>query len=148
MDTPRREFLDGDRPDDVLIYVAGEDADDVDALADHGERVEDGVVLVLPGDQGRTVFQRATGMGAMDFAGAAMKTDGEVDDGLTGGSCPSAHADEPAADHRGQFVLGFAEAQNEDVGDIYDEGTVVHAYVSCSCGTAYSDRWVVGEEAE
>ncbi|WP_254536789.1 DUF5807 family protein [Halomarina litorea] len=145
MDTPRREFLDGDRPDDVLIYVAGEDADDVDALAAHGERVDDGVVLVLPGDQGRSVFQRATGMGAMDFAGAAMKTDGEVADDLTGGTCPSAHDDEPDADHRAQFVLAFAEAQNEEVGGIYEEGTVVHAYVSCSCGTAYSDRWVVGD---
>jgi hypothetical protein len=31
------------------------------------------------------------------------------------------------------------------VGDIYAEGDVIHGYVSCSCGTAYSDKWVVGE---
>lgn len=139
----------------MLIYVAADDETDLDALADHGERVDDGVVLVLPGETGRTVFERATGIGAMDFAGAAMRTEGEVAGDLTGGTCPNANANTNAdgggdgdEDHHARFVLAFAEAPNEEVGGIYEDGTVVHAYVSCSCEAAYSDRWVVEEPSD
>ncbi len=44
-----------------------------------------------------------------------------------------------------KFIFSFAEAQNEEVGGIYEEGDVVHAYAKCTCGTTYSDRWVVDD---
>ncbi|MFC5971240.1 DUF5807 family protein [Halomarina salina] len=143
MDAPRREFLHGERTDDVVIYVAGDV--DLDALGGHGESVDDGVVLVLPGDQGRSAFESATGIDPMEFAGSAMDTDGDIDPELTGGDCPSAHPDEPEADHAVEFLFAFAEEQNEEVGGLYEHGDVVHAYAACSCGTSYSDRWVVEE---
>ena len=143
MDAPRREFLAGERTDDVVVYVAG-DADP-GALGGHGESVDDGVVLVLPGDRGRSAFEKATGIDPMQFAGSAMDVDGDIDRELTGGDCPSAHPDDPDADHAVEFLFAFAEDQNEEVGGIYEHGDVVHAYAACSCGTAYSDRWVVGE---
>lgn len=139
-------FLDGDRPDDVLIYLPDRSVSDPDSLADHGERVADGTVLVLPGEEGRAAFQRATGVDPMTFAQRAMQTDGDIARDCTGGECPKAHSEEPAADHRVRFVFAFAEAQNEAIGDLYAEGDVIHAYAHCSCDAAYSDRWVVGEE--
>ena len=50
-----------------------------------------------------------------------------------------------SAAHSVQFVFAFAEAENQDVGGIYAEGDVVHAYAQCACGTAYSDRWTIDE---
>ncbi|MFB6269056.1 MAG: DUF5807 family protein [Halobacterium sp.] len=138
-------YLAGERTDDVALYLSESYVSNVDELADRddAERVGDGVVLVVDGERGRSVFQSITGMSAMDFGSAAMDNPGEVDGDLVGGDCPNA-ADGPG-DHDAEFVFSFAEAQNEAVGGLYAEGDVVHAYVYCSCGTAYSDKWVAGE---
>lgn len=162
-------FLAGDRPDDVVLFLSDSFVEDTDALADFGERVEraeqssaerasgeqpratddgddvGGVMLVVDGERGRSVFKRMTGMDAMSFAGAAMDNPGSIDRTLAGGDCPEA-ASGPQ-EHRPEFVFAFAEAQNEEVGGMYAEGDVIHAYVYCSCGTAYSDKWVAGEES-
>jgi len=137
--TAREEFLAGERPDDVLIYLHEGGVGDPSGLAAVGERVEDGFVLVLPGEEGRSAFERATGLAPMDFAGTAMGTEGHVARDCTGGDCPS----EEAGDHYVRFVFAFAEERNEAVGGIYAEGDVVHAYAACNCGTTYADRWVV-----
>jgi hypothetical protein len=143
-ESPRDEFLAGERPDDVALYLSESFVDDVDALTDRGERTDEGVVLVVEGDRGRSVFRSMTGMDAMDFAGTAMQNPGTVDRDLTTGECPNA-ADGPQ-DHHVEFTFAFAEEQNEDVGGLYAEGNVVHAYVYCSCGTAYADKWVAGAD--
>ncbi|MFB6072538.1 MAG: DUF5807 family protein [Halobacterium sp.] len=137
-------YLAGDRTDHVALYLAESYVSDVDSLADRddAERVGDGVVLVVDGERGRSVFQKITGMAAMDFGSAAMDNPAHVDADLVGGDCPDADGDE---DHHAEFVFSFAEAQNEEVGGLYAEGDVIHAYVYCSCGTAYSDKWVAGE---
>ncbi|WP_302081707.1 DUF5807 family protein [Salinibaculum rarum] len=140
-DSDRAAFLAGDRPEDVLIYLDEAAVSNPDALEAHGERVDDGLVLVLPGDKARSVFQKAAGIDPMAFAKEAMGTEGHIDADCTGGTCPEGDGD----DHQARFVFAFAEEQNEEVGDLYAEGDVVHAYVSCSCGTAYSDKWVVDE---
>jgi hypothetical protein len=145
MDTQRQEFLAGERPEDVLIFLSESEISDLDTLADHGERVSDGIVIVLDGEQGRDVFERMVGVEAMGFAGAAMDTEGTIAADCTGGECPSKHPDEPNADHQVRFLFAFAEEQNEEVGGLYANGDVIHAYVACTCGTTYSDRWVVGE---
>jgi len=140
MGTARREFLAGDRPDDICIYLREDGIADPDELADLGERTDDGVVLVLPGAKGRGAFESATGLDPMSFAGSAMDTDGHVHRHLTGGDCPEGDDSE----HGVRFVFAFAEAQNEEVGGIYAEGDVMHAYGVCECGDAYSEKWVVG----
>ncbi|PSP54908.1 hypothetical protein BRC82_07860 [Halobacteriales archaeon QS_1_67_19] len=135
----REQFLAGERPDDVALYLADSFVDgDGGGLADHGEQVEDGVVLVVEGDQGRSVFKTATGMDAMGFAKRAMGTDGEIDRDLAGGACPDC---EGAV----EFVFAFAEEQNEEVGGLYAEGDVIHAYAYCDCGTPYADKWVADD---
>jgi hypothetical protein len=133
-------FLRGERPDDILIYLHEEGVGSIEELAEIGIRVDDGVVLVLPGEEGRAAFQRATGLDAMDFAGMAMDTPGEIDDDCTGGSCPDADG---SGDHHARFVFAFVEAQNEDVGGIYAEGDVRHGYAACACGTTYSEKAVL-----
>ena len=138
-------FLAGDRVDDVAVFLSDSTAGDLGALADYGVDVETGIVLVLPGDQGRAAFKRVSGMDAMDFAGRAMDTDGDIAHDLSHGECPSKHPDEPEADHHVKLTFAFAEAQNEEVGGLYAEGAVVHAYAYCTCGTAYSDRWLVDD---
>ncbi|MDH5020618.1 DUF5807 family protein [Halobacterium rubrum] len=139
-------YLAGDRTDHVALYLADSYVSDVDTLADRAdaERAGDGVVLVVDGEAGRSVFEKLTGMQAMEFGSTAMQTPGDVDADLVGGDCPNA-ADSPGEDHDVQFAFSFAEEQNEEVGGLYAEGDVVHAYVYCSCGTAYSDKWVAGE---
>ena len=139
----REAFLAGERPDDVALYLSESFVDDVASLSDRGERTEDGVVLVVDGDRGRQVFRTMTGMDAMDFAGTAMQNPGTIDADLASGTGPNA-TDGPQA-HEAQFTFAFAEAQNEEVGGLYAEGDVIHAYVYCSCGTAYSDKWVAGD---
>ncbi len=142
-----RAFLAGDRPNDVVLFLSESFVEDTGALEGFGERIESddfgGVLLVVDGERGRSVFERMTGMDAMSFAGAAMDNPGTIDPELTGGDCPEA-ASGPQ-DHHAEFVFAFAEAQNDEVGGIYAEGDVIHAYVYCSCGTAYSDKWVAGE---
>jgi len=138
-------YLAGDRTDDVALYLSESYVSDVEKLADRddAERVEDGVVLVVEGERGRSVFKSITGMGAMDFGSAAMDNPGHVDGDLAGGDCP--HASDGPQEHSAQFAFSFAEPQNEEVGGLYAEGDVIHAYVYCSCGESYSDKWLAGE---
>jgi hypothetical protein len=131
-------FLAGDRLDHVALFLTDDYLDDEGALADYGTAVDGGVVLVVPGEKGRQLFSAGTGMDAMEFAKRAMGTEGDIDPDLTGGTCPDCGAD-------AAFVLAFAEAQNEEVGGIYAEGDVIHAYGACPDGDAFSDRWIVGE---
>lgn len=135
-------FLRGERPDDVLVYLHEEGIGSIDDLLEIGARVDDGIVLVLPGEDGRTAFQQATGMSAMNFAGMAMKTEGEIDADCTGGTCPNA-ASKPEKDHYAKFVFAFVKGQNEEVGGMYAEGDVVHGYAACACGLTYSEKRVI-----
>lgn len=135
-------FLRGERPEDVLVYLHEEGIGSIEELLEIGTRVDDGVVLVLPGEEGRSAFQQATGLSAMNFAGMAMKTDGEIDDDCSGGSCPDAAAN-PDEDHYAKFVFAFVEERNEAVGGLYAEGDVVHGYAACACGTTYSEKRVI-----
>lgn len=137
MTDSREEFLAGERPDDVALFLADSYVSD-DRLEQFGERVEDGVLIVVDGESGRSAFQAATDMQAMQFAKSAMDLEGPIDDDLSDGQCPEAGDGE---EHAVQFVFAFAEEQNEDVGGLYAEGDVIHAYAQCTCGTAYSDRW-------
>lgn len=145
-------FVAGRRTDDVLIFLADDaglpgDPDDAgSAAAELGEAVpaeavralEGGAVAVVPGEAGRPSLSRATGVDAMAFAGDAMDVEGEVERTLTRGTCPSC-----GETGHPRFLLAFAEPPNEDIGGLYAEGTVIHAYARCDCGADYSDRWVV-----
>ncbi|SER19677.1 DUF5807 family protein [Natrinema salaciae] len=141
MSDQREEFLAGERLEDVALFLADSYVSD-DRLEQFGERVDDGTLIVVDGERGRGAFQAATGTGAMEFAKSAMSNEGSIDDDLTGGHCPD---ESDAETHDVQFVFAFAEGQNEEVGGIYAEGAVVHAYAQCTCGTAFSDRWNVTE---
>ncbi|WP_276273818.1 DUF5807 family protein [Haloarcula litorea] len=136
------EFLAGERPEDVLFFLHEDAVSNPGALAEYADAVGDGHVLVLPGDDGRSAFQSATGIDPMALAQEAMDTEGDVHDDLTGGACPAAGEGET---HGTRFVFAFAEEQNEDVGGIYADGDVIHAYAVCECGQRYSDKWVAGE---
>ncbi|NGM70126.1 hypothetical protein G6M89_14105 [Natronolimnobius sp. AArcel1] len=138
MNDQRAEFLSGERPDDVAIFLADSYVSD-DRLEQFGERVDGGTLIVVDGERGRGAFQAATGTGAMQFAKSAMDLEGDIDEDLTDGVCPD--ADDDTATHEPQYIFAFAEEQNEDVGGLYAEGDVIHAYAQCTCGTAYSDRW-------
>jgi hypothetical protein len=142
--TDRSEFLAGERPDDVAFFLQEDAVENIGALEDYAETVDDGVVLVLPGEQGRSAFQKAAGVDPMQLAQQAMGTEGTIAADLSGGFCP-AEDDEPEEEHTVRFVFAFAEAQNEEAGGIYAEGDVVHAYAVCNCGERYSDKWVVGD---
>jgi hypothetical protein len=134
-------FLAGERLDDVALFLPEENLDEGGRLAELGDPVEGGVVLVVDGETGRNVFNAGTGLDLMDFARGAMTVDGYVERDLTGG--------DPPDDGDGvEFVFAFVEAENEEVGDIYAEGDVVHAYAKSTGGAAFSDRWVVGREEE
>jgi hypothetical protein len=135
------EFLSGERVEDVLFFLHTDAVSNPEALATHAESVEDGHVLVLPGDDGRSAFQSATGIDPMALAQDAMDTDGDISDDLTGGECPSADST-PDTSHTARIIFAFAEAQNDDVGGLYAEGDVIHAYAVCTCGERYSDKWV------
>jgi hypothetical protein len=141
--TPHEQFLAGERHDDILLFLHEDAVGAPEALESVSESVESGVVLVLPGDRGSETFEAVVGIDPMDFAGSAMDTDGDITADCTGGDCP-AGADE---EHGVKFVFAFSEAENPDVGGLYAEGDVVHAYAACECGTIYSDKWVVGERA-
>jgi hypothetical protein len=140
-------FRQGERPDDVLVYLHEDGIGSIEDLLEIGTRVEDGVVLVLPGEEGQNAFQQATGLDPMDFAGMAMKTDGEIDDDCTGGRCPDADQT-PEEDHYVRFVFAFVEPQNETVGGLYAEGDVMHGYAACDCGTTFSEKRVIRDEEE
>ena len=144
-------FLAGDRPDDIAVFLADGVVDDPETLADRGVRVDGGVVIVVDGERGRQVFRSITGADAMAFAREAGATDGEIAPDLSDGACPErsepehSEQDAIAGDHAVQFVFAFAEERNEEVGGIYAEGDVIHAYARCDCGAGYSQRWVAGE---
>lgn len=137
------EFLAGERLEDVALYLTHDYLDEGGRIANYGEDLADGVVLVVPGDDGRGMFAAGTGMDAMEFAQSAMGEGGEVRPDLGGGECPAADGS-PDGDHGVKFVFAFAEAENEEVGGLYAEGDVIHAYAQCECGERYSDRWVAG----
>ncbi|MFY4816187.1 DUF5807 family protein [Haloarcula sp. AONF1] len=139
------EFLAGERLDDVVFYLSDAYLDDDSRLREVGEETDGGVRLILDGETGRSAFQAGTGMGAMEFAKTAMDADGEIARSLDDGACPFAGDDDAGDDHEVQFVFAFAEAQNEEVGGLYAEGDVVHAYAHCTCGESYSHKWVIGE---
>lgn len=141
----REAFLAGDRPDDVLVYLAEAILGDPAALEDVGEPVEGGVVLVAPGDDGRQALRSAVDVDPMALAQDAVGTEGAVDRNCTGATCPAAG---DGADHALQFLFAFAEAENPEAGGLYAEGDVVHAYAQCACGERYSDRWVAGPADE
>jgi hypothetical protein len=143
MSTQRDAFLAGERPEDVHIYLAEDAVSNLDALESHGERVDGGIALVMDGEEARSVFQRVTGIDPMGLAQDAMDTDGEITPDCIDATCP----DGDGTEHTPQFIFSFAEDQNEEVGGIYADGDVIHAYVSCSCGKRYSDKWVVEETA-
>jgi hypothetical protein len=130
-----------------LIYLADDAVSNPGALETHGERADGGTVLVLPGDRARDVFGRAAGIDPMALAREAMDTEGEVWRDCTGGVCPAREEDGGGSAHRARLVFAFAEAQNEDVGGLYAEGSVIHAYVACACGERYSEKWVAGERS-
>lgn len=138
-------FRRGERVDDVCIYLHEEGVGNVEALSEMGIRTDDGVVLVMPGEEGRAAFQRATSLDPMDFAGMAMDREGGIDDDLTGGECPDAG---DGADHYVKFVFAFAEERHPEMEGLYAEGDVVHAYAACACGTTYSDKWVAGGDGD
>ncbi len=134
----RAAFLAGERPDDVQIYLHEDVLSNPEALAAHGESVRDGIVLLLDGDEARTIFQEATGIDPMALAQDAMATEGTVDHDCAGGICPVGED----RNHHPRLIFAFAEAQNEEAGGLYAQGPVIHAYVACACGERYSDRWV------
>ncbi|MFB6096310.1 MAG: DUF5807 family protein [Haloferacaceae archaeon] len=140
------EFLAGERLEDVALFLSEAFLDADSRLRKIGEEVDDGVVVVVDGEKGRQAFAAGTSMGAMEFAQTAMDTEGEIDRDLGGGECPTANPADDPENHRTEFVFAFAEAQNEEVGGLYAEGDVLHAYAHCECGTAYSDRWLLGED--
>lgn len=129
------EFLAGERLDDVALFLTRDYLDSEGKIANYGEEVDGGVVLVVDGEKGRQLFGAGTGMDVMEFAQTATANEGRIDRDLTGGDPPD------GGDVA--FVFAFAEAQNEEVGDIYAEGDVIHAYASSTEGNAFSDRWVV-----
>ena len=137
----RQAFLAGDRPDEVAIYVADKHLTENHVLPTEGEDVDGGVVLVVPGEEGRAAFEQGTGLDPMRFAGAAMDRSGEINPDLAGGVCPEADGD---GEHVVEFVFAFAEAQNEEVGGLYADGDVIHAYAHCSCGVNFSHKWLAG----
>ena len=137
MDSRREEFLAGESPDDVHIYLHEAAVSNLAPLDPYGERVDDGIVLVLDGERARGVFQQATGIDPMALAREAMATDGEINRECDRGTCPS-------CDGAPRLVFAFAEAQNEAVGGIYAAGDVIHAYAACECGERYSKKWVAG----
>ena len=138
--TDLETFLAGMAPDHVAIGVADDAVDDPTALDDHAEVLDWGRAIVVGGAAGRRVFDRLAGEDPMDFAMAAGDREGDVARDLSGADCPDADGGR----HDPRVVFAFAEARNEAVGGLYAEGPVVHAYVECSCGTRYGDRWVVG----
>ncbi|SFH41349.1 hypothetical protein SAMN04488066_103134 [Halorubrum aquaticum] len=148
------EFLAGDRLDDVVFYLSDAFLDDDSRLRKVGTETDDGVRLVLDGETGRSAFQAGTGMGAMEFAKEAMAAEGRIARSLDGGECPFAGGDAEADaegddddDHDVRFVFAFAEGENPEVGGLYAEGDVIHAYAHCTCGESYSQKWVIGDRA-
>ncbi|MDZ7849462.1 MAG: DUF5807 family protein [Halodesulfurarchaeum sp.] len=149
MNTSIDSFLAGEHPQHVAAYFSRETLSDAATLAEqaYAEAAGDGVRIVVPADAGRAAFESASGIDPMDFAGEAMGKAGTIATALTAGDCPRGEErDESGADgHDVQIVFAFAEEQNEEVGGLYAEGDVIHAYARCACGEMYADKWVAGE---
>ncbi|MFC7176363.1 DUF5807 family protein [Halosegnis marinus] len=141
MSTPYEAFLAGERHDDILLFIDDDAVGDPGSLAGVAEEVGTGYVLVLPGDRGSEVVSDVVGIDPMDLAGAAMDTEGDIRRDCTGGDCPAGTGDA----HRVRFVFAFTEAENPEVGGLYAEGDVLHAYAACACGQTYSDKWVLDD---
>ena len=144
MTTDVEAFLAGDRPEHVAAYLSKASISGADALADqpYAEPTDDGVLLVVPGEAGRGAFESATGIDPMTFASEAMAAEGQISHTLTEAECPNAGDGDT---HDLQILFAFAEAQNDEAGGLYAEGDVIHAYAQCSCGQAFSDKWLAGE---
>jgi hypothetical protein len=149
-------FLAGEQLDDVAIYVAETFFDGDHPLSSAGIAVDGGVVVVVPGETGREAFADSTGLDPMAFAKRAMEHTGEIDAELAGGTCPEVDPDadtnddnggNETADHHVEFIFAFAEAENEEVGGLYAEGDVIHAYAHCACGADFSQKWVADRSA-
>ncbi|MFA9516738.1 DUF5807 family protein [Halopenitus sp. H-Gu1] len=138
------EFLAGERLDDVVLFVSDTALDADSRLRNVGDERENGVVVVADGERGRSAFEAGTGMDVMEFTKEAMETTGEIDETLDGATCPAEGEDDETT-HEVEFVFAFAEGQNEDVGGLYAEGDVIHAYAHCSCGENFSRKWIAGE---
>ncbi|PSQ41267.1 hypothetical protein BRD10_00665 [Halobacteriales archaeon SW_12_71_31] len=83
--------------------------------------------------------------GEVDGENASVEhaEDGDIGDGEDGDVEDGENADaEGGDDHHARFLFAFVEAHQPDGQGLYAEGDVVHAYAQCSCGVAYSDRWV------
>lgn len=137
-------YLAGDRLDDVAIFVSDAFMNQNAVIANHGEAVDGGVVLVVDGEEGRAAFSQGTGIDPMEFARAAMGTEGEIDPDLAGGVCPDSDSEADEA-HEIEFVFSFAEAENPGVGGMYADGDVIHAYAHCTCGVNFSHKWVADD---
>ena len=57
MTDARAEFLAGERPEDVALFLSDRVVDDPAVLLEYGEEVPGGVLLVMDGETGRSVFQ-------------------------------------------------------------------------------------------
>ena len=125
----------GVEPANLLIFSLGKCEAELD------------VVVVVAGETGREAFADSTGLDPMAFAKQAMDRTGEIDNRLAGGVCPDAgDADTEAPNnHHVEFGFAFAEAENGDVGGLYAEGDVIHAYAHCSCGTDFTQKWVADQ---
>lgn len=143
MNEDREAFLAGLRPDSIHVFLHEDVVSNPGALEEYAESVADGIVMVLEGDRARTIFQQATGIDPMNLASEAMGTEGGVGPDCADGTCPKR---DDGGTHDPQIIFSFAEAQNESVGGMYAKGPVIHAYVACTCGERYSDKWVVTAE--
>ena len=145
-DSRMESFLAGERPDDIAIYLPNETLSESESLLEEefAEPADDGVMIVVAGAEGQAMFEQVTGTDPMTFAGSAMGTVGTITGDLSDGECPNAV--EGPQEHSVRFIFAFAEEQNEEVGGIYAEGDVIHAYAQCSCGETYADKWAVGEK--
>jgi hypothetical protein len=140
-------FLRGDRHDDVALYLSDSVLDTGSSLYEIGDSRGEGVLVVVPGEKGRSAFQAGTGMEAMEFAGTAMDRTGDIAATLDAGSCPDAGT-ETVNGHAVEFIFAFTEPENPEVGGLYADGDVLHAYAHCSCGASYSHKWVIGDRSE
>jgi len=139
------EFLAGERHGDVTIFLHADANAELEDLAAAGIETDDGAFIVIDGEQGRSVFQTATGRDPVGLASEARENESHVEADLTGGECPS--DEDESSDHFSKYIFAFSEAQNEAVDGIYAEGDVMHAYVVCNCGTTYADKWLLDERA-
>jgi len=86
-------FLDGDRLDDVVLYLSDAFLEDDSRLRRVGTETDDGVRLIVDGETGRAAFEAGTGTDPMAFAQEAMATEGTIARTLDAGECPAVEVD-------------------------------------------------------